>query len=102
MHFCNTGGLDLVVVHHFLVGEDLSEPHLQTFKFWRSGWSGTMRWGVLERGILTETARPSPLGELLGLSGGSPAWTDGTGRFTVLGALFMSFTHHDLQGEVGK
>jgi hypothetical protein len=73
MHLSYPCDVNLVVVHHFPVGEDLSEPHLQTFKFWRSGWRGTMRWGVLGRGILTETARPWPLGELLGLRGWSLA-----------------------------
>jgi hypothetical protein len=36
-HLSYPCGLDLAVIHHFPVGEDLSEPHLQTLKFWRSG-----------------------------------------------------------------
>jgi hypothetical protein len=49
-----------------------------------------------------ETVGPSPLGELLGLSRGSPAWTGGTSSLTMLGVPFMSFTRHDLQGEARK
>jgi hypothetical protein len=68
----NLGGLKLVVVHHCPVGEDFPGSHLQALKFFGSGRSGTMRWGVLGRGILTKTVGPSPLGKLLELSGGNP------------------------------
>jgi hypothetical protein len=69
----NLGGLNLVVVHHCPVGENFWGSHLQALKFIGSGRSGTTRWGVLGRGILTKTDGPSPLGKLLGLSGGSLA-----------------------------
>jgi hypothetical protein len=72
-HLHNLGGLNLAVVHHCLVGEDFHESHLQALKFLGSGRSGTTRWGVLGRGILMNTSRPSPLGKLLGLSERSPA-----------------------------
>jgi hypothetical protein len=42
-----------------------------------------------------KTARPLPLGELLGLSCGSLTRTGGTGHLTVLGAPFMSLMSHD-------
>jgi hypothetical protein len=37
-----------------------------------------------------------PLGKLLGLSSGNPTRARGTAHLTVLGALFMTFTHHEL------
>jgi hypothetical protein len=43
-----------------------------------------------------ESDGSSTLGERLGLIGGTSAGIDGTGRLTVLGASFMSFTSHDI------
>jgi hypothetical protein len=59
--------------------------------------SATTRRGILRRGLLTESARTSMLGEHLGLSGGTLARTGDTGRLTVLGVPSMSFMSHDLQ-----
>jgi hypothetical protein len=87
-----------VVVDHFPVGVSYQGPYLQTLILVGCR-SGTTRKGVLGRGLLTESAGPLPLGELLGMSWGSPAWARGTNCLMVVGALFMSFTHHDLQKE---
>jgi hypothetical protein len=67
------GGLNLVVVDHFPVGVNFWKSHLQALKLIGRGRCGTMRWGVLGRGVLTKTAGPCPLGKLLGVSNGSPA-----------------------------
>jgi hypothetical protein len=55
---------NLVVVHHYPVGENFWGSHLQALKLIGSGRSGTTRCGVLGKGILMKIAR---------LSGGSPA-----------------------------
>jgi hypothetical protein len=65
--------INLVVVDHFLIGVNFQGSHLQALKLIGRGRSGTMRWGVLGRGVLMETAGPCPIGKLLGLSNESPA-----------------------------
>jgi hypothetical protein len=57
-----------VVVDHFLVGVSYQGLYLQTLIPVGCRRSGTTRRGVLGRGLLTESAGPSPLGELLGMS----------------------------------
>jgi hypothetical protein len=56
-----------VVVDHFPVGVSYQGPYLQTLILVGCR-SGTTRKGVLGRGLLTESAGPLPLGELLGMS----------------------------------
>jgi hypothetical protein len=60
--------IQLVVVDHFPVGVSDWGPYLQTLILIGCRRSGTTRSGVLRRGLLTESAGPFPLGELLGMS----------------------------------
>jgi hypothetical protein len=69
----NIPWINLVVVDHFPVGVSHQGPHLQSLKLFRGVGSGTSRWGVLRRRVLTKAEGSGPLGKLLGLSNGSPA-----------------------------
>jgi hypothetical protein len=51
-----------VVVDHFLVGVSYQGPYLQALILVGSRRSSTTRRGVLERGLLTKSARSSTLG----------------------------------------
>jgi hypothetical protein len=86
-----------VVVDHFPNGVRYRGPYLHTLILVGCRRSSTTRRGVLGRGLLMEHARSSMLGKSLGLSRGTLARTSGTGRLTVLGVPFMSFTSYDLQ-----
>jgi hypothetical protein len=58
-----------------------------------------MRRGILGRGLLTESARMTMLGECLGLSEGTLAGARASDLLTVLGAPLMPFERHYLQKE---
>jgi hypothetical protein len=60
--------IHFIVVDYFPVGVSYRGPYLQTLILVRCRRSGTTRRGVLGRGLLMEIAKPSPLGELHGMS----------------------------------
>jgi hypothetical protein len=88
-----------VVIHHFPVGVGYRGPDLQALELLQRVESATTRRGIFVRGLLTESAGMSTLGECLGLSGGTPAGARASGLLTILGASLMPFMSHDLQKE---
>jgi hypothetical protein len=98
----NVPWINLIVVDHFPVGVRYRGTNLQALKL--IGWLGsaTTRRRVLGGGFLSESAGSCPLGNLLGMSGGSPARARGSDCLTMLGAALMSFVSHGLQKDASE
>jgi hypothetical protein len=75
-------------------------PDLQALKFVGKLGSATTRKGILDGGLLSESARSCSLGKLLWVSGGTLARARATSLLVLLGAPLLSFTSYCLQERI--